>query len=208
MAAQSSLQGRIPALINRRRERGVLDRLINAVRAGQSQLLLVRGDPGVGKTALLNYVAERASGCQVVRVAGVQSEMELAFAGLHLLCAPMLDRLDRLPVPQREALRTAFGLSTGPPPDRFLVGLAALTLLTDAAAGRPVLCLVDDAQWLDEVSVEVLGFIARRLYADRVGVLFTVREGEGQAGALAGLPLRSCPGWRGTRWRWWSWPGC
>ena len=125
--------GLLSELIDRRDERGVLDRLIDEVRAGQSQVLVVRGDPGVGKTALLDYVARRAPGCQVVRVAGVQSEMELAFAGLHQLCAPMLDRLDRLPVPQREALRTAFGLSVGPPPDRFLVGLAVLSLL----AGRP-----------------------------------------------------------------------
>jgi hypothetical protein len=112
----------------------------------------------------------------------------LGFAGLHQLLAPFLGGLGQLPGPQRQALGSAFGLVAGPAPDRFLVGLAALTLLTDAAAGRPVLCLVDDAQWLDLVSVEVLGFVARRLYADRVGVLFTVREGEGQAAALAGLP--------------------
>ncbi|HEY2130278.1 MAG TPA: helix-turn-helix transcriptional regulator, partial [Streptosporangiaceae bacterium] len=121
-------------------------------------------------------------------VAGIQAEMGMGFAGLHQLLVPFLGGLDGLPGPQRQALGSAFGLVAGPSPDRFLVGLAALTLLTDAAAGQPVLCLVDDAQWLDQVSVEVLGFIARRLYADRVGVLFTVREGEGQAAALAGLP--------------------
>jgi DNA-binding CsgD family transcriptional regulator len=126
---------------------------------------------------------------QLARVAGVQAEMGLGFAGLHQLLVPFLSGLGGLPGPQRQALGSAFGLVAGPPPDRFLVGLAALTLLTDAAAARPVLCLVDDAQWLDQVSVETLGFIARRLYADRVGVLFTVREGEGeQQAALAGLP--------------------
>ncbi len=185
MAAQSGLQGRIPALINRRGERGVLDRLIDDVRAGQSQVLLVRGDLGVGKTALLNYVAGRASGCQVVRVAGVQSEMELAFAGLHLLCAPMLDRLDRLPVPQRGALRTAFGLTAGPPPDRFLVGLAVLSLLAEVAGKRPLICLIDDEQWLDRASAQALGFAARRLAADPIGLVFAARV---PGPELAGLP--------------------
>jgi DNA-binding CsgD family transcriptional regulator len=185
VAAQSGLQGRIPALINRRGERGVLDRLIDAVRAGESRVLLVRGDPGIGKTALLNYLAERASECQVVRVAGVQSEMELAFAGLHLLCAPMLDRLERLPVPQREALRTAFGLSAGPPPDRFLVGLAVLSLLAEVAGKRPLICLVDDEQWLDHASAQALGFAARRLAADPVGLVFAARV---PGTELAGLP--------------------
>jgi AAA ATPase domain len=176
VVAPSGRQGRTPPpLIDRRDERGVLDRLIEEVRAGQSQVLVVRGDPGVGKTALLNYVAGRAPGCQVVRVAGVQSEMELAFAGLHLLCAPMLDRLDRLPVPQREALRTAFGLSVGPPPDRFLVGLAVLSLLARAAAKRPLICLIDDEQWLDRASAQALGFAARRLAADPVGLVFAAR---------------------------------
>ncbi len=175
----------MPALINRRGERGVLDRLIDAVRAGESRVLLVRGDPGIGKTALLNYVAGRASGCQVVRVAGVQSEMELAFAGLHLLCAPMLDRLDRLPVPQREALRTAFGLSAGPPPDRFLVGLAVLSLLAEVAGKRPLICLIDDEQWLDHASAQALGFAARRLAADPVGLVFAARV---PGTELAGLP--------------------
>ena len=154
----------------------------------------MRGDPGVGKTALLNYVAGRASGCQVVRVAGVQSEMELAFAGLHLLCAPMLDRLTRLPVPQREALRTAFGLSVGPPPDRFLVGLAVLSLLAGAAGKRPLIGLIDDEQWLDRASAQALGFAARRLAADPVGLVFAaLRPGTG-TGRAAGT--RS---WRARR---------
>ena len=121
--------GRVTELTDRRNERGVLDRLVGTVRAGESRVLVLRGEPGVGKTVLLDYLARGASGCRVVGVVGVQSEMELAFAGLHQLCAPMLDRLDRLPVPQREALRTAFGLSVGPPPDRFLVELAVLSLL-------------------------------------------------------------------------------
>src|SRR5262245_61763497 len=126
---------------------------------------------------------------QLARVAGVQAETGMGFAGLHQLLVPFMGGLDELPPPQRQALGSAFGLVAGPEPDRFLVGLAALTLLTDAAVARPVLCLVDDAQWLDQVSVEVLGFVARRLYADRVGVVFTVREPEGgRAGALAGLP--------------------
>ena len=127
----------------------------------------------------------QAGDMHTARVAGVQAEMGMGFAGLHQLLVPFLGGLDGLPGPQRQALGTAFGLVAGPPPDRFLVGLAALTLLTDAAAGRPVLCLVDDAQWLDLVSVEVLGFVARRLYADRVrGVVH--RPGGGGRGGCAG----------------------
>jgi len=126
-----------------------MDRLIEAVQMGESQALVVVGEPGIGKTALLEYAAGQASGCRVVRAAGVQSEMELAFAGLQQLCAPMLDHVDRLPVPQRDALRTAFGLSAGPTPDRFLVGLAVLSLLSDATDEQPLVCLVDDEQWLD-----------------------------------------------------------
>jgi hypothetical protein len=131
----------------------------------------------------------------LVAGAGVQAEMGLGFAGLHQLLILFLGGLAELPGPQRQALGSAFGLTAGPPPDRFLVGLAALTLLTDSATARPVLCLVDDAQWLDQVSVEVLGFVARRLYADRVGVLFTVREGEGRR-----LRWPGCRNWR--------WAGC
>jgi len=123
----------------------------------------------VGKSALLDYLAGRAGGCRVLRVAGMQSEMELAFAGVHQLCAPLLSRLDALPGLQREALATAFGMSGGPTPDRFLVGLAVLGLLSEAAAGRPVLCMVDDAQWLDRASAQVLAFVARRLGAAEAG---------------------------------------
>jgi AAA ATPase domain len=155
------------------------------VRAGQGRALVVRGEPGVGKTALLDYLAGRASGCLVVRAAGVQSEMELAFAGLHQLCAPMLDHAESLPDPQREALWTAFGLSAGPVPDRFLVGLAVLGLLSETAGDRPLVCVVDDQQWLDHASAQALGFAARRLAADSVGLVFAARV-PGQD--VAGLP--------------------
>src|SRR2546421_3311301 len=152
-------------LLDRRSEREVLDGLLEAVRQGESRVLVVRGERGVGKSALLEYVVEQASGCRVARAAGVQSEMELAFAGLEQLCAPMLDRLERLPPPQRDALRTAFGLSAGDPPDRFLVGLAVLSLLSEVAEERPLVCVVEDAQWLDRASAQALGFVARRLLA-------------------------------------------
>src|SRR4030095_10030642 len=134
-----------------------------AVRGGQSQALVVRGDPGVGKTALLDYLAGQARGCRVARVVGVQTEMELAFAGLHQLCAPMLGRAEHLPAPQHDALRTAFGLTAGPPPDRFMVGLAVLSLLSEVAGEQPLICLIDDEHWLDQASAQALGFVARRL---------------------------------------------
>ena len=155
------------------------------MRAGAGRALVVRGEPGVGKTVLLDYLAARASGCRVARAAGVQSEMELAFAGLHQLCAPMLDHAESLPLPQRAALRTAFGLSAGPAPDRFLVGLAVLGLLSETAGDRPLVCVVDDQQWLDRASAQALGFAARRLAADPVGLVFAARvPGED----VAGLP--------------------
>ena len=163
----------------------MLDGLVEAVHAGESRVLVVHGEPGVGKSALLEYLAGQAVGCRVLRVAGVQSEMELAFAGVHQLCAPLLGRLDALPGPQREALATAFGLSGGPAPDRFLVGLAALGLLSEAAAEWPVLCMVDDAQWLDRASALALTFVARRLGAESVGLVFGSRVADGD---LAGLP--------------------
>jgi DNA-binding CsgD family transcriptional regulator/tetratricopeptide (TPR) repeat protein len=163
----------------------VLDRFVVGVRAGEGRALVVRGEPGVGKTVLLDYLAERASGCRVARAAGVQSEMELAFAALHQLCTPMLDHAESLPVPQREALRTAFGLSAGPVPDRFMVGLAVLGLLSETAGERPLICIVDDQQWLDRASAQALGFAARRLAADPVGLVFAARvPGED----VAGLP--------------------
>jgi DNA-binding CsgD family transcriptional regulator len=170
-------------LTDRHRERDVLDRLVDAVQAGESRTLVVRGDPGVGKSALLGYLAERAHGCRVARAAGVQSEMELAFAGLHQLCAPMLGHTKQLPAPQRDALRTAFGLSAGPPPDRFLVGLAVLSLLSEVSGQQPLVCIVDDEQWLDHASAQALGFAARRLGADPVGLVFAARSpGNGQRG--------------------------
>jgi ATP/maltotriose-dependent transcriptional regulator MalT len=173
----------------------VLDRLLDAVRGGAGRALVVRGEPGVGKTALLDYLVEHASGCRMARVTGVEAEMELAFAGLHQLLAPMLGRLERLPGPQGEALRTAFGLEAGQAPDRFLVGLAVLSLLADAAAEHPLLCLVDDAQWLDHASAQVLGFVARRLVAESVGLVFAARvPGE----ELAGLPELVVEGLQGA----------
>jgi len=172
-------------LTDRDGERDVLDRLVDAVRAGESRVLVIRGDPGVGKTVLLDYLAERADGCRVARAAGVHSEMELAFAGLHQLCAPMLDYLDRIPVPQRDALRTALGLAAGPPPDRFLVGLAVLSLLSEVAGDQPLICLIDDEHWLDQASEQTLGFVARRLAADPVALVFSARD---PGAELAGQP--------------------
>src|SRR3954470_7878611 len=174
-------------LLGRGSETKTLDRLLDAVRAGKSRALVIRGDPGVGKTALLEYVVEHAMGCRVARAAGVQAEMELAFAGLHQLCAPMLDRLERLPGPQCDALGAAFGLTTGHAPDRFLVGLAVLSLLAEVSEERPLVCVVDDAQWLDRASAQALAFVARRLLAESVGVIFAVRTG-GEEGGLTGLP--------------------
>jgi hypothetical protein len=143
-------------LLDRAAETSALEGVLAAIRHGLSGVLVLRGEAGIGKTLLLEWAAGRADGMQVARVAGVQAEMGMGFAGLHQLLVPFLGGLDGLPGPQRQALGSAFGLVAGPPPDRFLVGLAALTLLTDAAAGRPVLCLVDDAQWLDQVSDPVL----------------------------------------------------
>jgi DNA-binding CsgD family transcriptional regulator len=185
MAAHPAVHGRVTGLTGRRSECDVLDRLVEAVRAGQSRALVVAGEPGVGKSALLDYVAGRAAGFRVERATGVQSEMELAFAGLQQLCAPMLDRLELLPVPQRDALRTALGISAGPAPDRFVLGLAVLSLLAEVAGERPLLCLVDDVQWLDRASAQVLGFVGRRLEAESVGLVFAAQF---PGGELAGLP--------------------
>jgi hypothetical protein len=168
-------------------ERETLDRLLDTVRKGASRVLVVRGEAGVGKTALLEFAGERASGCRVARAAGVQSEMELPFAGLQQLCAPMLDRLERLPAPQRDALRTAFGLGAGEPADRFLVGLAALSLLADVAEDRPLVCLVDDVQWLDRASGQAFEFVARRLFAESIALVFAVRTSSDEQ-ELIGLP--------------------
>jgi DNA-binding CsgD family transcriptional regulator len=176
---------RAAELTGRDAERRVLDRLVEDVRAGESQALVVHGEPGVGKTALLEYLGGSAPGCRIERAAGVQSEMELAFAGLHQLCAPMLDRLEAVPLPQREALRTAFGMSPGPAADWFLVGLAVLSLMSAVAGRQPLICLVDDGQWLDCASRTVLAFVARRLGAESVGLVLATRVAGGD---LAGLP--------------------
>src|SRR5262245_7184557 len=157
-------------------ERETLQNLLNEARNGRSAVLVLRGEAGVGKSALLRAVAEKASGFRIAQIAGVESEMELPFAGLHQLCAPMLDRLDGLPPPQQRALRVALGLASGDPPDRFLVALGALTLLAEIAEEEPFLCFVDDAQWLDGASRQVLGFVARRLLAEPAAIVFAVRE--------------------------------
>jgi DNA-binding CsgD family transcriptional regulator len=180
MAVRGHLRGRD-------RERAVLDGLLDAVRAGESRVLVVRGEPGVGKSALLEYVVGQASGCRVARAAGVQSEIELAYAGLHQLCAPMLDRVEALPHPQRDALSVAFGLSAGHAPDPFLIGVAVLGLFSEVAEERPLVCVVDDAQSLDRASLRALEFVARRLLAESVGLVFGVREAANDQ-SLAGLP--------------------
>lgn len=187
-----SSRGRGRPLHGRAAETAVLRDVTTAMRRGESQVLVLRGEPGVGKTALLRYLIEQAQGVRCVQVAGVESDMELAYAGLHQLCAPLLGHLDDLPPPQREALAVAFGLGTGPPPERFLVGLAVLSLLSAAAQEQPLLCVVDDAHWLDRVSVQTLGFVARRLMAEPVALVFAAR-GEG-AEVLAGLPELPVPG--------------
>ncbi|MFF7167447.1 AAA family ATPase [Streptomyces sp. NPDC008086] len=183
------MTSRVPGthLRGRQSECAELDRRLAAVRAGHSAVVVLRGEAGIGKTALLEHVSDHADGCRVVRAAGVESEMELAFGGLHQLCVPFLDHLDRLPDPQRAAIGTAFGMSEGTPPDRFLVGLAVLSLIADVAQHKPLICLVDDAQWLDHVSAQILGFVARRLMADQVGLVFAVREPDGEH-LLQGLP--------------------
>jgi DNA-binding CsgD family transcriptional regulator len=187
MTAPSDIDADVPGFTNRHSECAVLDEFVDNVRAGEGRALVVRGEPGVGKTVLLDYLAGRASGCRVVRAMGVQSEMELAFAGLHQLCAPLLDHAESLPGPQGDALRTAFGLSAGPVPDRFLVGLAVLGLLSEAAAERPLICVVDDEQWLDRASAQALGFVARRLGADPVGLVFAARVPSRDVAGLTGL---------------------
>ncbi len=181
-----SSEGRGDRLRGRAAECEALHALMATVRAGSCQMLVLRGEAGVGKTTLLDYTLNLASGFRVVQVAGVESDMELAFAGLQQLCAPLLNHLDELPEPQREALNVAFGRGVGETPDRFLVGLATLSLMSAAATDRPLLCVIDDAQWLDQVSVQTLGFVARRLMAEPVALVFAVR-GVG-AGALTGLP--------------------
>jgi DNA-binding CsgD family transcriptional regulator len=174
-------------LLGRRTERDALERLLEGVRAGRSGALVIRGEPGVGKTALLVAAIESGSDLRVARAVGVESEIELAYAALHQLCAPMLDRLERLPAPQRDALGTVFGLSAGDVPDRFLVGLGVLGLLSEVAEEQPLLCVVDDAQWLDQASAQTLAFVARRLLAESVGLVFATREPSEEFGRLPEL---------------------
>ena len=174
-------------LHGRRHERQAVDQLLAAARSGRSGALVVRGEPGIGKSALLDYATDSASGFRVARATGVQSEMELAFAGLHQFCGQMLGRLHRLPGPQRDALSAAFGLTDGGAPDRFLVGLAVLGLFNEVVEDGPLLGVVEDAHWLDQASAQVLGFVARRLCAESVALLFAVRDG-GPAGEFAGIP--------------------
>jgi DNA-binding CsgD family transcriptional regulator len=179
---------RTPVLVGRTRERHALDWLLEGALSRRGGSLVLRGEEGMGKSALLEYLVERAAGCRVARAAGVETEIELAFAGLHQLCAPMLDRLERLPGPQKEALGVAFGLTAGQAPDRFLVGLAVLSLFSDVAEERPLVCVVDDAQWLDRASAQALAFAARRLLAESVALAFAVRGGSGGHDAWARLP--------------------
>jgi DNA-binding CsgD family transcriptional regulator len=169
----------------------VLDDLVESVRAGESRTLVLVGDAGIGKSALLEYTGERANGFSILRATGVESELDLVFSGLHQLCLPLLHTLDRLPEPQRDALSTAFGMSAGSPPAAFLVGLAVHSLVTNAARERPLLALIDDAQWLDSVSSQVLKFVARRLGAEPVGMIFTCRADEptGFPRGLTELPI-------------------
>ena len=193
-----------PVLVDRRHERAVFDGLLDGVRAGRSGALLVRGDAGVGKTALLEYVIGSASDLRVVRAVGVESEMELAFAALHQLCVPILDRLERLPGPQRDALEVTFGLNEGPVPDRFLAGLAVLGLLAEATEERGLLCVVDDAQWLDRASARALAFVARRLLAESVVLLFAARQPTDELIGLQELPVGvSRRPTRGSSWGRW-----
>jgi DNA-binding CsgD family transcriptional regulator len=176
-------------LVGRHHETVVLQELLSAVRAGGSATLLVRGEPGVGKSALLQRLVDSANDCQVVRAVGVEGEIDLPFAGLQQLCRSMLGLLDRLPVPQRDALQVAFGLAAGEPPDLYLVGLAALTLLSEVAATQPLVCVVDDVQWLDPGSIGALAFVARRLGADSVALVFGSRELVDELDGVPELPL-------------------
>ena len=175
-------------LIDRGAEKQALSGVLESVRQGMSGALVLRGEPGVGKSALLGHAVELAGDMQVVRTVAVESEKGLGFAAVHQLLVPFLPAVERLPDPQRRALRVAFGLVSGPPADPFLVGLAVLTLLSDAAETRPVLCVIDDAQWLDEESAHLLSFVARRLLADSVGLLFAVRETADADPRLQALP--------------------
>jgi DNA-binding CsgD family transcriptional regulator/tetratricopeptide (TPR) repeat protein len=188
--ARRAAPGRRPTLRGRGDECALLDAFVDAIRRGEGRALVVRGDAGIGKTALLDHLAGSASDVTVLRAVGIESEMELAYAGLHQLSASLLDRVERLPAPQRQALEVVYGQSAGAVPDRFLVGLAVLSLLSDAAEPRPILCLVDDAQWLDRASALTLAFVARRLLAERVGIVFAARAPGAELAHLPELEVR------------------
>jgi len=178
-------QGVSRRLQGRRQECAVLDWVLRSARAGESQVLVLRGEAGIGKTALTEYLVEQASDCRIARATGVESESEIAFAGLHQLCAPLLSRIEDLPAPQREALGIVFGTKVGDAPDRFIVGLAVLSLLADVSGEQPLICVVDDVQWLDRASAQCLAFVSRRLQAERIALVFAVREPMDE---LTGLP--------------------
>jgi len=173
-------------VLGRQREREALERLLGDARAGHGGALVLYGEPGAGKTALLDFAVELGRDFKVVRTAGVEGEMQLPYAALQQLCSPIIELTEHLPDPQREALAVAFGRSTGPAPEPFLVGLAVLGLSSEAAEGSPLLCVVDDAQWLDDASARALAFLARRLLAEKIAILFAVRERG--AATLAGFP--------------------
>src|SRR5690242_10661849 len=181
------------ALLGRGEECATLDRLADQVAGGDSRVLVLRGDAGAGKSALLGHLIEQVGAWRVTTAVGVESEMELAYSGLQQLCAPLLGLLDRLPGPQRDALETVFGLAAGPVPDRLMVGLATLTLLAEAAEEKPLACVIDDAQWLDRQSAQVLAFVARRLLAERVALVCAARTGSGDE-FLPGMPELPVPG--------------
>jgi AAA ATPase domain len=181
--------GQRTGLLGRASECALLDTLIGDIRRGESRSLVLRGEAGIGKTALLEYLVESVPDLNVVRAVGVESEMELAYASVHQLCAPLLDRLECLPAPQQDALGIVFGLNPGPAPDRFLVGLAVLSLLSEVAEQGPLLCIVDDAQWLDQASALTLAFVARRLWAERVGLVFAAREPGEELGHVPALEV-------------------
>ena len=182
---------RQPMLQGRHSERVVLDRLLEAVRSGRSGVIVLRGEAGIGKSALLDYAIGSVAEFRVVQAVGVESEMELPFATLHQLCAPMLEHLEAIPGPQREALSTAFGLHAGPAPDRLLVGLAVLSLWSEVAEHSPLLCVIDDAQWADRGSAQALAFVARRMFAESVALVVATRE---PSDLFTGLPEKVVEG--------------
>ena len=181
------LIGRAEELVGRAEELAVLEKLVDSAASGLSAAVVLRGEAGVGKTALLDHVADRAAGIEVTRLAGLESESHLDFAAIHRLLVPYLDHIADLPPTQAQALRTAIGLSDAAPANSFILGLSVLTILSAVTARRPLLVIVDDAQWLDPESVEILGFVARRLHAEHLGMLFSVREPVAQP-LLEGIP--------------------